>query len=167
MNYYTFCLFVFLAISINSAYSQTNSEIIKSINQILEQISDSKENTYLMFDSLKNTLIFKNFKNYNLEKSNRIIVTDIHSEGVIVEESNKKFSIKIITNCDKNLFINTTVRNGFKISNSTNKIKIGKYKKKHKDKLIAICNNIQKIIQNTKPKKNNEEEIPLPIIKQN
>jgi len=141
--------------------------IVKSLNEMLSDVS-IKEQVDVSYDMTKSTLIFNVYDDLNeLRKTYKLIVTDIHPEGIYSVEQEGNIYIKIISRCAGNVFIETTVRDSFLNSNSTDKILIGRYSLDRKRDIDSIIEKIKHIVRicTSKKKANNEGRIPLPVIR--
>ncbi|WP_338731405.1 hypothetical protein [Mangrovimonas cancribranchiae] len=118
--------FTIFTMTIGNVNSQNTDQMkMDSLIESYKNLTD-KENKYnIEFVENKNTLIFK-FKTQNSEEIGyKVILTDIHPQGIFRYESENKTFIRILSIDNGHRFIKEKFRNGFRISNTTNVIDIG------------------------------------------
>ena len=90
LNKNCFCFFVILislnGLAFSSDYCPVNRGKIDSLNQLFAKISPIDHQTIIEYDSLKSTLLFKIHNKEQLLKSYKVLVADIHPEGIFYIE---------------------------------------------------------------------------------
>ncbi|GAA4281919.1 hypothetical protein [Gaetbulibacter aestuarii] len=140
--------FAFMTIIIGNVKSQnTNQMKMDSLIESYKNLTD-KENDYnIEFVENKNTLIFK-FKTQNSEEIGyKVILTDIHPQGIFRFESDNKTFIRILSIDNGHRFIKEKFRNGFRVSNTTNVIDIGLPKIVDLEKTDRVIRDLKSVLE--------------------
>lgn len=115
-------LLIFLVTTINT-YCQSKINIKAVINSYMN-ISNNKATYELEFIDKEKTFIFKFKLLSNREIYYRVILKDIHPEGIFYVENKTKTFIRILSVDNGHRFIHEKFINGFRIGNTTNIIDI-------------------------------------------
>ena len=161
------CFFAFQYLSGQTSGCAITEAEIDSLNRAFLNVTEDGKQTMVEYDSLKSTFIFTSLKNAVLLKTYKLIVTDIHPEGVFPIEQGGKVYIKIISRCAGNVFIETYHGNGILRSGSTGKIIIGGYSLYNRKQVDLICSIIGSIVAGCASSKvpDKRGRIPLPVTK--
>lgn len=117
--------FAFITMIIGNAKSQDINQMkMDSLIESYKNLTDKEDEYNIEFVENKNTLIFK-FKTQNSEEIGyKVILTDIHPQGIFRFESDNKTFIRILSIDNGHRFIKEKFRNGFRVANTTNVIDI-------------------------------------------
>jgi hypothetical protein len=140
--------FALITMIIGNAKSQnTNQMKMDSLIESYKNLTD-KENEYnIEFVENKNTLIFK-FKTQNSEEIGyKVILTDIHPQGIFRFESDNKTFIRILSIDNGHRFIKEKFRNGFRVSNTTNVIDIRLPKIEDLEKTDKVIRDLKSVLE--------------------
>jgi hypothetical protein len=138
------------------------TEAVKSQNKNKERNTLIKLFSDLSSDDLSYKLSYlKGKKTFELEVSNKkvskkykFLEKDIHPEGVFFDENKKNYTLKILSIDNGHRFIFTKLRNGIRLSNTDNIIKIDNIsteKKENLKKFIYKLRNYRKSLIKKKP----------------
>ena len=119
---------------------------IDSLNQLFRQISTVENQVFVEYDTLKSTFNIKVYNSEKLWKSYKLIVSDIHPEGIYFIEIDGKFNIRIISRCAGNVFIETSHKQGVIHSKTTNRLILSNYSQNAKKDISLICSLIQSMV---------------------
>jgi len=148
--------FVFTVLIIGNVNSQNTNRInAESLIKSFENLSDKNNGYKLEFIENKNTLIFK-IKTQNSEEIGyKVILTDIHPQGIFRFESENKNFIRILSIDNGHRFIKEKFRNGFRVSNTTNIIDIELAKNTDLEKIDKVIGDLKSVLE--KPKTESDE----------
>ncbi|PKQ46770.1 hypothetical protein CSW08_01305 [Confluentibacter flavum] len=140
-----FAIFTMTVENVNS--QNTNQMKMDSLIESYKNLTD-KENEYnIEFVENKNTLIFK-FKTQNSEQIGyKVILTDIHPQGIFRYESDNKTFLRILSIDNGHRFIKEKFRNGFRVSNTTNVIDIGLPKIVDLEKTDKVIRDLKSVLE--------------------
>jgi len=168
-----FLVFFVLIVSLKGlAFSSENCPIdrvkIDSLNQLFEEISTIDSHPIIEYDSLKSTLVFNIYSKERLLKSYKILIADIHPEGIFYFEQDGVLFLKIISKCSGNVFIKTDHKGKFVLSKTTNHLILGGYSADEKNSILTLSQLFQSLVFQCQDKTEDEEDdIPLPLMKNN
>ncbi len=154
-------------LAFSSDYCPIDRVKIDSLNQLFKKISPVDQQTVIEYDSLKTTLLFKIHNDKQLLKSYKVLITDIHPEGIFYIEQSGALFFKIISKCSGNVFIKTDHKGSFLLSKTTNRLILGEYSMNEKHNISTLCRLFQSIVFDCQLKNDDEEDILLPFIKKN
>jgi hypothetical protein len=141
---------------------------IDSLNQLFREISPIDYQTVIEYDSLKSTLQFNIYNKGQLLKSYKVLVADIHPEGIFYIEQDGVLFLKIISKCSGNVFIETDHKGKYLLSKTTNRLIIGGYSADEKYNILTLSQLFQSVVFDCQDKNEDEEDdISLPLMKKN
>lgn len=163
---FCFCLIVMYPLLGQVAECVVEEAQLDSINLVFSNIAHG-EKTQMDYDSSKSTFVFRACTEDRLQKTYKLIITDIHPEGIFPIEQEGQFHIKLISRCSGNVFIETTHRGEILHSKSTNKVVLGGYSPESRKEVKKICDILKRAVRNCVAKKEPDDSgrIPLPVIK--
>lgn len=141
---------------------------IDSLNQMFKEISPIDYQTAIEYDSLKSTLLFNIHNKEQLLKSYKVLVADIHPEGIFYIEQDGVLFLKIISKCSGNVFIETNHKGKYVLSKTTNRLILGGYSADEKNSVLTLNQLFQSLVSECQDKSEDEEgDISLPLMKNN
>lgn len=141
---------------------------VDSLNQLFKEISPIDYQTVIEYDSLKSTLLFSIHDKGQLLKSYKVLVKDIHPEGIFYIEQDEMLFLKIISRCSGNVFIETDHKGKYVLSKTTNRLVLGGYSADEKNNILIISELFQSLVFECQNKnENGEDDISLPLMKKN
>ena len=141
---------------------------IDSLNQLLKEISPIDYQTVIGYDSLKSTLLFNVHNKEQLSKSYKVLVADIHPEGIFHIEQDGVLFLKIISKCSRNMFIETDHKGKFLLSKTTDRLILGGYSADVRYKILTLSQLFQSVVFECQDKNEEEgDDISLPLMKKN
>lgn len=116
-----FFIIIVLSLTTTACSSQdSNSLELKEMNEVLK-IFDSKTVSSLDYVESKRTFIFYEHIRDSLIQECKLILEDIHPEGIYIIDKNDGLSLNIISVNNGSVFANTKFVNGIRRGKSTNK----------------------------------------------
>jgi hypothetical protein len=101
-------------------------------------------------------------------KSYKVLVTDIHPEGIFYIEQEGELFLKIISKCSGNVFIETDHKGKYVLSKTTNRLILGGYSADEKYHILNLIYLFQSIVLECQDKSEDEHDnISLPLMKKN
>ncbi|WP_303318798.1 hypothetical protein Q4Q34_04905 [Flavivirga abyssicola] len=136
--------FTFITMIIGNVNSQnTNNLKMDSLIESYKSLTDKKNEYDIEFVENKNTLIFK-FKTQNSEEiAYKVILTDIHPQGIFRYELDNKNFIRILSIDNGHRFI----KDGFRVSHTTNIIDIELPKNIDLKKINRVIKDLKSILK--------------------
>lgn len=152
-------IFVFLALfclSLNSTFCQdTRQEMVNEILVELSALGNKKYSYFLNYIEEKSTLEFITKKDGEVKELYRLLIQDIHPEGLFLAESGDGLQLKILSKNHSSVFIYEKYRNGIRLSNNIKFIEFGQFSCVHKKRLKKVVQLLRKFIpkeEKIKPK---------------
>ena len=136
--------FAFITIIVGNVNSQNKNQMkMDSLIESFKHLTDKKNEYNIEFVENKNTLIF-NFKTQDSEEIRyKAILTDIHPQGIFRFESDNKTFIRILSIDNGHRFI----KDGFKVSHTTNIIDIELAKNIDLKKVERVIKDLKSVLK--------------------
>lgn len=98
----------------------------------------------------KKTLYFKSIKSGIPVNGYKLLVEDIHPKGIYLYKSNGRYTIRVISLNNGNVFIKENFGGKYRNSNTTNYVDIGAWGESNKPNIVEFILNFQKFVTERK-----------------
>lgn len=125
---------------------QDRQEIASQIIDELSNLGSSDYSYFLALDEETSTIEFVVNKGQQIIELYRLLLQDVHPEGVFILEKDSKLQLKILSRNHSGVFIHEKYKNGLRLSSNIKFIEYGNFSIASKEKLKKIVKLFKKLL---------------------
>ncbi len=133
-------ILIILLITINAQCQNSKKDSLPEFVHSFSNLSFNQLKYEADYIEKKETVIFKIYDDGELFESYKLLLRDIHPNGIFLMQENGMNHIRVLSIKNGTVFIEEEIRNGYRLSNTTKYIDIPYYKIDRKSGLEFIKN---------------------------